>query len=250
MIGQLNSGIRALLIDVHHWTTPPEVRAFLDSLPADQRAAVEPFTAGPQSARPGLWLCHNLCQLGGRELTGELARVRGWLAANPTAIVTFVVQDEVPAREVMDAFRQAGLERYLLTPPDSPSGSWPRLGDMVAQDRKLVVFAEQADIVGSWYRRLFRYASDTPYDVTTTDGFACEPNRGSTTAPMPLINHWVTVAAPSRYDATIVNRRASLEAHVRSREQARDRRPTFLAVNFSAIGDVVETVSRLNGGRR
>jgi uncharacterized membrane protein YhaH (DUF805 family) len=246
LIGQLDRGVRALLIDVHRWTTVQQVGAFLAGLPADQRRLLEPYLRAPVGTRPGLWLCHNVCQLGALDLAGQLQRLRAWLDANPTEIITLIIQDEAPAAEIMAAFAQAGLGRYLLTPPDDPAGDWPRLGDMIRTGRRLVVLAEQADEPGTWYRRLFRYASDTPFHVTSPDAFTCDPDRGDPHAPLLLINHWVSRAAGSRYDATIANSRTSLLAHIRLCETTRSRRPTFLAVDFAGIGDLIATTAELN----
>ncbi|WP_250279663.1 hypothetical protein [Frankia sp. Cppng1_Ct_nod] len=246
MIGQLNAGIRALLIDVHHWTQPEEVDAFLNNLPPDQRAVFEPFTRGARSARPGLWLCHDICQLGALNLEVELTRLRAWLAANPTEVVTLVIQDGAPAAEVMDAFNRAGLGRYVLTPPRDVGGDWPTLGSMVERNRRLVVFAESADVPGSFYRQFFRYAGDTSFDVSSPDGFTCLLGRGGRKPSMMLINHWITRTASSRADAAVVNRRASLLDQVRACQSAQGRLPTFVAVDFATIGDLVPTVAELN----
>ncbi|WP_239393853.1 hypothetical protein, partial [Frankia sp. CiP3] len=248
LIGQLNSGVRALLIDVHHWTLPDEVETFLSALPPDQRAAVEPLTRGARSQRAGLWLCHDVCQLGALSLDTELARIRGWLSANPTEVVTLIIQDGAPAAEVMAAFSAAGLSRYVLTPPKDPGGAWPSLGSMVEKNRRLVVFAESADVPGSFYRRFFRYAADTPFDVSAPDGFTCSFGRGERKPAIILINHWITRTASSRADAAVVNRRASLLDQIGACQRAHGRLPTFVAVDYATIGDLIPTVAELNRG--
>ncbi|WP_131784703.1 hypothetical protein [Protofrankia symbiont of Coriaria ruscifolia] len=246
LIGQLNAGIRALLVDVHHWTPPQDVEAFLRGLPPDQRATLEPFTRGARSSRPGLWLCHNICQLGALDLETELARLRAWLDANPTEVVTLIVQDAAPASEVMRAFGRAGLGRYVFTPPKETGGDWPSLGSMVEKNRRLVVFAENADVPGTFYRRFFRYAADTALDVSSPDGFDCRLGRGPGQPAPVLINHWITRTASSRADAAVVNRRASVLDQVRACQRRQGRMPTFVAVDFATIGDLVPTVAELN----
>ncbi|AEH08218.1 putative integral membrane protein [Candidatus Protofrankia datiscae] len=246
LIGQLNAGIRALLIDVHHWTPPQDVEAFLRGLPPDQRATLEPFTRGARSSRPGLWLCHNICQLGALSLETELTRLRAWLDANPTEVVTLIVQDEAPASEVTGAFTRAGLGRYTLTPPRDADGDWPSLGSMVERNRRLVVLAENADVPGTFYRRFFRYAADTALDVSSPDGFDCRPGRGPGRPAAILINHWITRTASSRADAAVINRRESLLRQVEACQRAQGRLPTFIAVDFATIGDLVPTVAELN----
>lgn len=246
LIGQLNLGIRALLIDVHTWSTPTQVAQFLNTLPPAERAVIEPFTRGATRPRAGLWLCHNVCQLGSLELTAQLHRLRHWLDANPREVLTLIVQDQAPAAQIMAAFADAGLSDYPLTPPEPPDRSWPTLADMIDSGHRLVVLTERQDQPGTAFRRLFRYVSDTSFRVRNANGFTCAPNRGDVTAPLLLINHWVARTSGSRYAASVVNTRRSLLAHVRLCQAARLRRPTFVAVDFVSIGDLVATVAELN----
>ncbi|WP_322760102.1 hypothetical protein [Frankia sp. Cr2] len=246
LIGQLNAGVRALLIDVHHWTQPDEVETFFNALPPDERAILEPFTRGARSQHAGLWLCHDICQLGALSLDTELTRLRAWLDANPTEVVTLIIQDGAPAAEVMAVFSAAGLGRYALTPPMDPGGDWPSLGSMVEKNRRLVVFAESADVPGSFYRGFFRYAADTSFEVSSSDGFNCSFGRGPRKPAIVLINHWITRTASSRADAAVVNRRTSLLDHVWACQSVHGRLPTFVAVDYATIGDLIPTVAELN----
>ncbi|MCK9898710.1 hypothetical protein MXD63_01255 [Frankia sp. Cpl3] len=244
LVGQLDSGIRALMIDVHHWTTPAEVESFLAGLRPRARAALAPFATGASSERPGLWLCHGICQLGATALDDALTGVAGWLARNPAEVITLILQDGVPPQPVMAVFRKVGLGRYLARPP-AAGQPWPTLGQMIDRGRRLVVFAENGDVPGTWYRNFFRANADTPFDVRIPGGFTCRVGRGAARPGMLLINHWLTDHAATRADAALVNTVSSLSAHA---EQcaARGLRPTFLAVNFATVGDLVPTVAAYN----
>ncbi|KPM55836.1 hypothetical protein ACG83_11290 [Frankia sp. R43] len=244
LVGQLDSGIRALMLDVHHWTTPAEVESFLGELRPAAREALAPFATGARSERPGLWLCHGICQLGATALDDALAGVAGWLARNPAEVITLILQDEVPPEPVMAAFRAAGLGDYLARPP-APGRPWPTLGQMIDRGRRLVVFAENGDVPGTWYRNFFRLNADTPFDVRIPGGFSCRLGRGNAHPRMLLINHWLTDHAATRADAALVNTASALAAHT---EQcaASGLRPTFLAVNFATVGDLVQTVANYN----
>ncbi|WP_261557674.1 PI-PLC domain-containing protein [Frankia tisae] len=248
LVGQLDTGVRALLLDVQHWTTPTQVETFLARLRPRERDALEPLVRGARSTRPGLWLCHSVCQLGALSLDTALHAVDGWLARNPSEVVTLILQDSVPPGEVIAAFRRAGLVHRIVTPPADPHGRWPTLGHLVATDRRLVVFAENADVPKSWYRRFFRYGADTPFDVPSPTWFTCRVGRGSRTAQILLVNHWVDGDDPGRTDADAVNREPVLLAHLRRCEQA-GLTPTFLATDFTTIGDLVPTVATLNAQR-
>lgn len=244
LVGQLDSGIRALMLDVHHWTTPAEVESFLAELRPRAREALAPFATGARSSRPGLWLCHGICQLGATRLDDALAGVAGWLARNPAEVITIIVQDGVAPEPIMAAFRVAGLGQYLVRPP-APGRPWPTLGQLIDRGRRLVVFAENGDVPGTWYRNFYRSNADTPFDVRIPGGFSCRIGRGASRPTMLLINHWLTDHAATRADAALVNTGSSLTAHA---EQcaARGLRPTFLAVNFATVGDLVATVAAYN----
>jgi hypothetical protein len=248
IVHQLDLGVRALLIDVHHWTTPAQVSKVLDGLPPATRAAIAPLVVGADSARPGLWLCHDLCQLGATDFVAQLRAVGDWLDRNPGEVVTLDIQDEAPAREIIAAVEAAGLTRRVLTPPADPRGSWPTLRSMIDSGRRLVVFTESQDTPGTFLRSLYRYASDTPFDARRPSDLAgCALERGSPNAPMLLVNHWTTTVAPSRRDALVDNTPGVLVARARVCERLRHRAPTFLAVDFATIGDVVGAVDILNG---
>ena len=243
--GQLDAGIRALLIDVHHWTTPAEVETFLAGLRPSAREALAPFARGASSQRPGLWLCHGVCQLGATPLSDGLADIADWLAANPSEVVTLIIQDHAPAEDIMAAFETAGLGPYLATPPDEEE-QWPTLAEMIDSGRRLVVFAENGDEPGTWYRNFFRMGgADTPFTISAPDGFSCRLGRGPSRPTLLLVNHWLTDHAASRADAALVNTAQSLVEHVQLCAH-RGLTPTFLAVNFAGLGDVVATAAELN----
>jgi len=248
IVHQLDLGVRGLLIDVHHWTTPEEVQRVLDGLDPSERAALEPLTRGALSTRPGLWLCHDMCQLGALDFGAQLRAIGDWMNRNPTEVVTLIIQDEVPASEITGAVETAGLGKMVLTPPDDPNGRWPTLGQMISSGHRLVMFTESQDTPGGFLRSFYRYASDTPFDArTAADLTGCALKRGSADARLLLVNHWLTSAAPSRRAALADNASATVLARARTCETVRHRRPNFIAVDFVNIGDLTHAIDVLNG---
>jgi len=248
IVHQLDLGVRGLLLDVHHWTTPEEVTKALGALDPTTRAALEPLTRGALSNRPGLWLCHDMCQLGSLDFTAELRAIGDWIDRNPTEVVTLILQDQVPANEIIGAVEQAGLGNKVLTPPAEPDGEWPTLREMIQSGHRLVVFTESQDTPGSFLRSFYRYGSDTPFDARVPADLAtCLVKRGSVDARLLLVNHWLTAAAPSRRAALDDNAAALLLTRATTCERDRDRRPTFVAVDFANIGTLTQAVATLNG---
>ena len=248
IVHQLDLGVRGLLLDVHHWTTPEEVSAALGALDPTTRAALEPLTRGALSSRPGLWLCHDMCQLGALDFTAQLRAIGDWMDRNPTEVVTLILQDQAPANEIIGAVEQAGLGKKVFTPPADPDGAWPTLRQMTTSGRRLVVFTESQDTPGSFLRSFYRYGSDTPFDARVPADLAtCTVKRGSADARLLLVNHWLTAAAPSRRAALADNGTGPLLDRAGVCEKERDRRPTFIAVDFANIGALPQAVASLNG---
>lgn len=249
LVHQLDLGVRTLLVDVHHWTPAEQVATYLATLPPTTRAALEPLTRGAVSQRPGVWLCHDVCQLGALDFAAALGQVRGWMTRNPTEVVTLIIQDdEVPASEIAGAVATAGLTAMVATPPEDPHGRWPTLGTMVDSGRRLVVFTEQQDLPGTFLRGFYRYATDTPFDAKQpADLVGCPRNRGTAGADLLLMNNWITAAAPSRHAALTANAADALWKRAQRCRTEQDRAPTYIAVDFSTIGSAQAAVDRLNG---
>ena len=119
---------------------------------------------------------------------------------------------------------------------------------MITSGHRLVVFTESQDTPGSFLRSFYRYASDTPFDARTADDLAtCTVKRGSADARLLLVNHWLTAAAPDRREALSDNATGILLARAALCERERDRRPTFVAVDFANIGALPQAMASLNG---
>ena len=244
---QLDSGIRALLIDTHFWTdvaSPDQVTDLDPAIPAPLAARAVERANERWGARPGIFLCHNHCVWGGRPLVDGLEDLAAFLTANPDEVVTLIVQDETPADDTVAVFADAGLMPYVYT---HDGGEWPTLGEMIDTGRRLVVFAENDDTGPAWYHPAFDSIADTPFGFATPEEMSCAPNRGPDDVPLFLMNHWVSRVAPDRKTAAIVNAHDVIVERARRCASERGRLPTFVAVDFYGIGDVFEAVDELNG---
>ncbi|MER7959915.1 hypothetical protein [Streptomyces sp. NPDC096030] len=248
---QLNYGVRALLIDIHRWETPENITDRLreaDITPA-LRSQIRDLVEKANPPRPGLWLCHAVCRAGATELRSQLDLLKTWLKANPTEVVTLIIQDETSNVDIERAFINAGLGDYLFTPPADPHGDWPTLGEMIDEGRRLVVFSERADGPGSWYRNFYRYGMENNYSYARPEDINCLPNRGGTGKKLFLMNDFVTSGGGSRTDAGIVNSRNWILRHARECEEERKRPVNFVAVDYVNIGQALEAVHDLNRSR-
>jgi hypothetical protein len=247
---QLDAGVRALLIDTHHWT--PLVSD-------DQLTAAEPFLPAPiaeplfarlgplRDGQDGTFLCHNECALGAIPLLDALRGLREFLDENPDEVITLIIQDAISPAETADAFGAAGLAAYLN---EHESGSpWPTLGELIDRGERLVVFAEDEGPPPGWYHRAFEEMQDTPYQFRQPEDFTCTLNRGDPDAALFLMNHWVSrqSAAPDRATAVGVNGHEVIVERARACQRERGLTPNYIAVDFYNLGDLTGAVDTVNG---
>ncbi|MFR9794863.1 PI-PLC domain-containing protein [Streptomyces sp. MS06] len=251
IVGQLNAGVRVLLIDTHHWEHPREVADRLgDSEFSPQlRRQLVRVLGHVDPYRPGLWLCHSVCGAGALALTPTLRQIGDWLRDHPTEIVTLIVQDGVSPAETRTAFEDAGLDDLLYVPDEDPDKPWPKLKDMIDDGRRLVVFAEKADGPAPWYRNFYRYGMETPFAVHSPQAMTCEPNRGGTDKRLFLLNNFVSSGGGRRLDAGVINSRQWVLDRVHACERQRGRPVNFIAVDYATVGDVAGAVDTLNTER-
>ncbi|GGS36976.1 membrane protein [Streptomyces badius] len=248
---QLNAGVRALQLDTYRWESPEDIAARLDSpeFTSEQRRLITGAVDKANPPREGLWLCHGVCRAGAIELVPALEDIRDWLRAHPTEIVTLIVQDDISPEDTEEAFHAAGLDDLLHTPDADPDAPWPTLEEMIDSGRRLVVFAEKADGPAPWYRNFYRYGMETPFAFRSPSEMSCAPHRGGTGKQLFLLNHFITNAGGSRLDAGRVNARDWVLERARACEAERGSPVTFIAVDYTTIGDALGAVNELNSRR-
>lgn len=247
---QLDSGVRALLIDTHYWTpiAGPEQLAELDpDIPASVIDAALARQDAALEGRPGAFLCHSHCIWGAVPVVDALADVRTFLEENPREVVTLIVQDAITVEDTVAAFTEAGLDRYLHEHADGDD--WATFGELIDADERLVVFAEEqgGGSAPAWYHAAFDEMQDTPFRFPDLDALSCERYRGPADAPLFLMNHWLQGVAPDRRNAVLANTFDVIVGRARDCEAERGQLPDFVAVDFSGIGDVMGAVDALNG---
>ncbi|WP_431817045.1 hypothetical protein [Gordonia jacobaea] len=264
VMGQLDDGVRVFLIDSWNgqMSNKPPIIANTQDSRAQALAAAEQLY-GAQTVQSALrvrdaldltpvgpvkpYLCHELCELGSTEWLPLMIKVREWMDAHPNEVVTFFVQDMVAPADVETLLRQAGLYDRLYTP--TMGQPWPTLRQMIDSRHNLVWLHEN---VGGGTERPWlldgkEWTQDTPYEFRTTAEFNCDRNRGSTTAPLFLVNHWMSNFTSRIRDAGVVNREEFLFNRLEQCRAERNMIPNFVAVNNYRVGDLFASVNRLNG---
>ncbi len=264
IIGQLNAGIRVLLIDSYYGQLTTRT-GLIATAPESYEAALADTEAnlGPTAVASALrlrdaitsrpvgpvipFLCHGLCEIGATQWQPMMKQVKSWLDAHPRQVVTFFIQDTVSPADTAAVFSQAGLIPAVYTP--TPGQPWPTLGQMIASGHRVVVLMENhgGGSTYPWLLQGFHWVQDTPYTNPTVDSLSCAPNRGSPSSPLFLINYWVAGFTSLITNARRINPYDVMWPHVARCQQERQQFPNFIAVNFFNYGDLFRVVNQLNG---
>lgn len=241
IIAQLDHGIRALLIDTHYWDDSGTVEGGEDTA----AAVVIEAALAESTPQPGTWLCHGFCALGATNLEAALADIGLWLDANPREVLMIVVQDEISTADTLQAFEAGALAGIVHN--HRPGTAWPTLAKLIADNERVLVYAENEGEPESWYQNVWDSAfTETPFTFALRSDFNCDPNRGDPDNPLLLINHWLTTGIPIQESAAAVNSRDSLLDRVEQCQAERGRLPTILATDFVQTGDLITVVDELN----
>ena len=212
---QLEAGIRAMMLDVTYY---------------------EGNTA----------LCHGPCNLGNTPHTEALGWVKDFLEANPREIIVFLYQDSISTMDLEDDFQETGLDQYVITL--DLNNEFPTLEALIENEQRLLVTTEHASAPPNWVHHLWDVAWDTPYSFDNPSDFSCDLNRGESSNPLFLINHWLSgpYGVPSESEAETANDYdALLNRALKCWEQS-GQRPNFLAVDWFEVGDLIPVVTELN----
>ncbi len=258
--GQLQYGIRALLIDIHYgFPGASRVKTDLEGEGATREKLVgavgeEGFEAaqrirdrmvGVDEGHRGLYFCHGFCELGAYLVAPALGDIRNWLLVNPGEVLLLVIEDYVTPEEIAEAFEASGLLEFVYTGPIAP---WPTLRSMILSGGRVLVFTESGKPGVAWIHPAFSSFQETPYTFHAPDEFSCKPNRGGSSGTLFQVNHWIeTTPAPRPSNAEIVNTYDALLQRAKTCQRERGLRPTYLAVDFGDIGEIVNATRTLNG---
>jgi hypothetical protein len=270
---QLKSGVRAFLIDTYYGVpSSARIPGTDTSIVLTDRVATEaarvagkaevnedPVAAKRASdlagratpaanAQRGIYLCHNRCETGAVPFSTALNDFKVFLDTHPDDVVMTILQDATDPADTAAAIEAAGLSNRVATL--RPGEPLPTLRQMIESGRTLLVFAERGDPGGPpWYHSAYDWFQETTYTFPNKKAFNCQPNRGAPTAPLFLINHWVSTSPPDPAIGGAANARAVLEQRVDQCLTERGISPTVIAVDFAESGDLVSTVSSINERR-
>jgi len=148
--GQLDDGVRGLLIDTHYADRlrNGRLRTYFGS-PEDERRQAAQDGVGPEAVdaalrirerlgfrgegKRGMYLCHTFCEVGATPLGSVLRDINTFLVTHPDEILVVINQDYVTPEDFVGAVNDAGLGDLVYRGPTD--GDWPTLRDMIDTNR-------------------------------------------------------------------------------------------------------------------
>ena len=264
---QLQDGIRLFLLDAHWGVETADGTVNTDfeaeqrdrnkvvkALPPEVLAAAERL-AGSVGLRGNatasereVWLCHTVCELGATKMVEALTQIRTFLDENPGEVIEIFVEPYVEPADLEPVFEEAGLVDYAATLDRGVP--LPTLGELVRQDRRLVVFAEKdADGSVPWYLDGFSFVQDTPLGAEKVGELSCELFRGEADSPILMLNHWADVVPPQREANAPFLTEEELLGRAHECERERGLPVSLIATDHYDQGELIEAVDTLNEER-
>jgi hypothetical protein len=149
-------------------------------------------------------LCHGPCWLGSIPHIDQVLEIADFLQNNPREVLFIIYQDDIDPAFIAADYEEAGLTDQLWA---WDGGPMPTLGQLLEQNKRLILSAESAGPPPLWYHHAWDLYWDTPYSYTDPSEFTCELNRGAPGNPLFLINHWLSddLGLPTQAGAAQVN---------------------------------------------
>ncbi|KAF8267905.1 PLC-like phosphodiesterase [Lactarius quietus] len=200
----------------------------------------------------------------GGTVQAYLELVATFLDNNPNEVLTLLFTNPEGLSFVdvwAPVFEAAGVIKWAFVPTQSPISynKWPTLGQMIANNQRLVVFIDYVGTDGSTVNYLipeFDSMWETPYDATNAT-FPCSIDRIRGTLPassqLYLINHYLDIGVGSVtfddwIDASTTNAVPSIIANANEcAPLGSGRYANVVLMDFVNIGDWMPAINQLNG---
>jgi hypothetical protein len=209
-----------------------------------------------------VWLCHSSrgkCNdfTAFEPALDTFKEIEAFLAANPSEIVTLILEDYVNAPNgLTNVFNASGLQKYWFSVSKMPQNGqdWPLVSDMVTSNQRLVVFtsmrSKQATegIAYQWNFMVENNYGDDGMDAGKCSNRAESAPLNDKTKSLVLMNYFPSV--PVKLTACLQHSNSVSDMVNTCYGAAGNRWANFLAVDYykrSDGGGVFQSTDLLNG---
>ena len=218
-----------------------------------------------------LSLCHTDCGMKDSGTVQDfLVIITNWLNKHPQEVITLLLTngDYTNLSHFSEAFTtsRASEHAYIPLPTHNASilSSWPTLGQLIASEKRLVVFLDSgASPSVPYLLNEFDYFWETPFDTTNPTFPQCTISRPGKLHAYPdvaaermiIMNHFLDTEVlgmdlPDRRDARKTNAASgvgSLGAQAKLCGEVHGRAPVGLLVDYVDQGEGIRAQDMLNG---
>lgn len=173
---QLNNGVRALMLDTYDYQND-------------------------------VWLCHSrggVCRnvTAFTPVINTFKEIEAFLAANPSEIVTIILEDYVKAKNgLTNVFKASGLSKYWFPCSEMPANgrNWPSVSNMIGKNQRLVVFTSmQSKQATEGIAYQWNYMVENNYGDTGMKSGMCSNRRESSPLTdkkksLVMVNYFPTI---------------------------------------------------------
>ncbi|XP_057491030.1 PI-PLC X domain-containing protein At5g67130-like [Actinidia eriantha] len=209
-----------------------------------------------------VWLCHSFkgqCHdyTAFEPAIDTLREIEAFLSANPSEIVTLILEDYVEAPNgLTKVFTEAGLMKYWFPVTSMPQNGqdWPLVSDMVSKNQRLLVFTSiksKQDSEGIAYQ--WNYMVENQYGDGGMNAGSCSNRAESSvlndmTKSLVLVNYFKSI--PIKLTTCVQNSQDLINMLQTCYGSAGNRWANFVAVDYykrSDGGGTFQAVDTLNG---
>ncbi len=181
-------------------------------------------------------------------LKNVMLQIKSFLDKHPREVFTLKLEVYMPPIAlVAQVIKEVGLANYAF----EFKGQWPTLGEMIRQNKRLVIFSDETNPAFPWINAEENFLVSTPYSFKSVQDIlaAVQPIELKENQLLEVQHFITTGLAGNKKGAQKANSSSVLRARLKALGESSKHIPNFIEVDFieQPNGDVFDVVNHLNG---